>query len=103
MSQGVPTAITIAAIVSFILAYFPLVSGWFDTLTSQQKAVTVIVLMFVVGIGTFVSTNSVEALANSANWIELAQNIASAILASQIFNEFANKPLEPAKTGEEVG
>lgn len=92
MSQGVPTAATIAAALSFILNKFPVLSSWFGGLSAEAKVAFVIVANVIVGVGTFVLTNSVEALGNTSLWLELVQNVLSAILASQVWHSAVNRP-----------
>lgn len=96
ISPAIPTAATIGAAVSFLLAFVPILSTWFKELNNTAKRRVLFVTFFLVGIVIFFASNPVDALARITltTIFYFAQNVLAALGASQLWNDNANLSLK---------
>lgn len=98
ISPAIPTAITIGAAVSWLLAFVPILSDWFKAQDNTSKRRWLFVIFFAVGIVIFFASNPVDALSRITlgTVFYFVQNVLAALGASQLWNSEANVPLKKA-------
>lgn len=102
-SEGIPTATTIAAILSAALMFFPVVADWFKKQTFSFKRGFVVFACTLIGVLSFLSAHPLSALQGASvdqlviALIYLAQNIGAAVGMSQLWHGQVNEPLAGGK------
>jgi hypothetical protein len=95
ISPGIPSALAIGALISFLLDNLPFINEWFNGLSSTVQKWIVVVFTTIAGFGIFIATNppGVLQVMTFLDWSNLAQNIIVAIGASQLWYKGPGKTL----------
>lgn len=95
ISPGIPSAIAIGALISFLLDNIPLLKDWFNSLSSTVQKWIVILACVLGGAGIFLATNppGVLQVMTIPLWLLLAQNVIVAIGSSQVWYKGPGKTL----------
>lgn len=95
ISPGIPSALAIGALISFLLDNLPFLNEWFNGLSSTVQKWIVVIATTIAGFGIFIATNppGVLQVMTFLDWSNLAQNIIVAIGASQLWYKGPGKTL----------
>lgn len=96
ISPGIPSAIAIGAVISFLFDNLPLLKDWFDSTSSTVQKWIIIVACALAGIGIFVATDPPGVFQSMTImlWLLLAQNVIVAIGSSQVWYKGPGKTLQ---------
>lgn len=95
ISPGIPSAIAIGALISFLLDNLPFLKDWFNSLSSGIQKWIVVLACALGGVGIFLATNppGVLQVMTVPLWLLLIQNIIVAIGSSQLWYKGPGKTL----------